>query len=169
MAATSNKSNQVAKCDGSVLPHLESWERMMKLPVVEAAWDQSQGVYNKVKDFSPMFNWAFRTTENVVKGCVNLSAPIVHKFDTPINFVDQTFVKGLDKLEATAPIIKEPPAEILNQAKAKVMDVVQPQLDKLKKFWLHLMDQYVLLGSIRQLFSPSVFSTVSSLKPKKIM
>lgn len=77
-----------------------------------------------------MFSWAFRTTENVVKGAVNFSAPIVHQFDTPINFVDQTFVKGLDKLEATAPIIKEQPGEILNQAKAKVMDVVQPQLDK---------------------------------------
>jgi perilipin-2 len=35
--------------DASVLPHLETWERMMKLPVVEAAWSQSQGVYGKVK------------------------------------------------------------------------------------------------------------------------
>lgn len=77
-----------------------------------------------------MFNWAFRTTENVVKNAVTFSAPIVNKFDMPIHFVDQTFVKGLDKLEATAPIIKEQPTEILNQAKAKVMDVVQPQLDK---------------------------------------
>jgi perilipin-2 len=77
-----------------------------------------------------MFNWAFRTTENVVKGAVTFSAPIVNKFDAPINFVDQTFVKGLDKLEEKVPVIKEQPAEILNQAKAKVMDVVQPQLDK---------------------------------------
>lgn len=81
-----------------------------------------------------MFNWAFRTTENVVKGAVTFSAPIVKQFDTPINFVDQTFVKGLDKLEERAPIIKEQPAEILNQAKTKVMDVVQPQLDKVCGF-----------------------------------
>lgn len=33
----------------SLLPHLESLERMMKIPVVEAAWTQSQGVYDKVK------------------------------------------------------------------------------------------------------------------------
>lgn len=77
-----------------------------------------------------MLNWAFRTTEYYVKGVVHFSAPIVNKFDSPINFVDQTFVKGLDKVESLAPIIKEQPAEILNQAKAKVMDVVQPQLDK---------------------------------------
>lgn len=73
-----------------------------------------------------MFNWAFRTTENVVKGAVTFSAPIVNKFEMPIGFVDQTFVKGLDRLEVSAPIIKEQPAEILNQAKAKVLDVVQP-------------------------------------------
>lgn len=81
-----------------------------------------------------MFNWAFRTTENVVKGAVVFSAPIVKQFDAPINFVDQTFVKGLDKLEEKAPIIREQPAEILNQAKTKVMDVVQPQLDKVCGF-----------------------------------
>lgn len=81
-------------------------------------------------DFNPMFNWAFRTTENVVRGAVTFSAPIVQKFDAPINFVDQTFVKGLDKLEEKVPVIKEQPGEILNQAKAKVMVVVQPQIDK---------------------------------------
>lgn len=32
-----------------LLPHLESLERMMKLPCVEAAWQQGQGVYGKVK------------------------------------------------------------------------------------------------------------------------
>lgn len=59
-----------------------------------------------------------------------MSAPIVNRFDAPISYVDQTVVKGIDKLELSAPIIKEQPAEILNQAKTKVMDVVQPQLDK---------------------------------------
>lgn len=49
-AETNGKSNNtVAKPDASLLPHLESWERMMKLPVVEAAWTQSQGVYDKMR------------------------------------------------------------------------------------------------------------------------
>lgn len=42
-------NNTVAKADNTVLPHLESWERMMALPVVEAAWTQSQGYYDKVR------------------------------------------------------------------------------------------------------------------------
>jgi perilipin-2 len=49
-AETNGKSNgTVAKPDTSLLPHLESWERMMKLPVVEAAWNQSQEVYDKMR------------------------------------------------------------------------------------------------------------------------
>lgn len=81
-----------------------------------------------------MFNWAFRTAEDVVKGAVSFSAPIVTKFDNQINFVDQTLVKGIDRLEASAPIIKEQPAEILNQAKAKVIDAVQPRIEKVCEF-----------------------------------
>lgn len=77
-----------------------------------------------------MFNWACRTAEDVVKGAVTISAPIVNAFDKPINYVDQTLVKGIDRLEASAPIIKEQPAEIINQAKTKVMDVVQPRINK---------------------------------------
>jgi len=114
----------------SLLPHLESIDRLLSLPVCSIAWSQSQGVYGKVKDFNPMFNWAFRTAEDVVKGAVNISAPIVNAFEQPINYVDQTLVKGIDKLEASAPIIKEQPTEILNQAKTRVMDVVQPRIEK---------------------------------------
>ena len=45
--ASNNTENSTP--DASDLPHLESWERMMKLPVVEAAWSQSQGYYDRVK------------------------------------------------------------------------------------------------------------------------
>lgn len=59
-AKTNEKTNgAIVKADYkdvSVLPHLESWERMMKLPVVEAAWSQSQGVYGKVKGESRKFS-----------------------------------------------------------------------------------------------------------------
>lgn len=44
--------------------------------------------------------------------------------------MDQTIVKGIEKLEASAPIIKETPTEIMNQAKTKVLDAVQPRIEK---------------------------------------
>jgi perilipin-2 len=65
-----------------------------------------------------------------VKSAVTFSAPIVKQFDKPINYVDQTIVKGIEKLEASAPIIKEQPGEIINQAKTKVFDVVQPRIER---------------------------------------
>lgn len=50
--------------------------------------------------------------------------------DRPIQFVDQTLCSGIDKLEAKAPIIKEQPQEIYLQAKTKVVDAVQPTLNR---------------------------------------
>ncbi|XP_055389634.1 lipid storage droplets surface-binding protein 2 isoform X2 [Condylostylus longicornis] len=114
----------------NLLPHLESLERMMQLPVVGAAWQQSQNVYETVKSHNRMLNWAFRTAEDAVHRAINtaapIAAPIVSKFDRPIHYVDETLVKGIDKLEVCAPIIKEQPQEIYNQAKNKVIEVVQP-------------------------------------------
>lgn len=52
------------------------------------------------------------------------------RLDRPIQFVDQTLCSGIEKLEAKAPIIKEQPQEIFQQAKTKVVDVVQPTLNR---------------------------------------
>lgn len=42
--------NNITNGDSAaLLPHLESFEKMLKLPVVEAAWHQSQDVYGRVK------------------------------------------------------------------------------------------------------------------------
>lgn len=120
--------------DGTLLPHLESIERLMKLPVVEATWNRSQDVYGKVKGSNAMFCWAFDTAENVVRGAVNITAPLVQKLDKPIQLADQTLVKGIDKLEVKAPIIKEQPQEIYNQAKSKVIGRVQPHINKVCSF-----------------------------------
>lgn len=81
-----------------------------------------------------MFNWAFKTAENVVKGAVTITAPLVQRLDKPIQLADQTLVKGIDKLEVKAPIIKEQPQEIYNQAKCKVIERVQPHLNKVCSF-----------------------------------
>lgn len=45
----SQEANSLATPEDAFLPHLESIERLMKLPVVEATWHQSQDVYGKVK------------------------------------------------------------------------------------------------------------------------
>lgn len=62
------------------------------------------------------------------------AAPIVNRLDRPIAYVDQTLVKGIEQLETKAPIIKDTPQEIYTQAKNKVIDVVQPHLERVVKF-----------------------------------
>lgn len=109
---------------------LQSLDRMLQLPVVDATWQQTQNVYGRVKDCNPLLTWAFGTAEDVVHRAVSLSAPLVHKFDRPLQLVDQTLVKGLDRLEVSAPIIKEQPQEIYNQAKTKVLGTVKPYTNR---------------------------------------
>lgn len=109
---------------------LQSLDRMLQLPVVDATWQQTQNVYGRVKDCNPLLTWAFGTAEDVVHRAVTLSAPLVQKFDRPLQLVDQTLVKGLDRLEVSAPFIKEQPQEIYNQAKTKVLGTVKPYTDR---------------------------------------
>lgn len=52
--------NNFANSDSAaLLPHLESFEKMLKLPVVEAAWHQGQDVYGRVKGKFLQPNFAF--------------------------------------------------------------------------------------------------------------
>ncbi|XP_058834944.1 lipid storage droplets surface-binding protein 2 isoform X2 [Topomyia yanbarensis] len=125
-----NAAKPAADDQTGLLPHLESLDRMLKLPVVDATWQQTQNVYGRVKDCNPLLTWALGTAEDVVHRAVNISAPLVHKLDRPLQLVDQTLVKGIDKLEVNAPIIKEQPQEIYNQAKSKVLETVKPYTEK---------------------------------------
>lgn len=83
-----------------------------------------------ISGYNPIFNWAFQAAEDAVHLAVNTAAPIINTLDRPIQFVDQTLCSGIDKLEAKAPIIKEQPQEIYQQARNKVVDVVQPTLNR---------------------------------------
>lgn len=80
--------------------------------------------------YNAVFNWAFRTAEDAVQMAVCTAAPLVQKLDRPIQYVDQTLCTGIDKLEAKAPIIKEKPEAIYTQARNRVVDMVQPQFQK---------------------------------------
>lgn len=81
-----------------------------------------------------VFNWALNAAEDCVARAVTTAAPIVNRLDRPIAYVDQTLVKGIAQLETKAPIIKDTPQEIYTQAKNKVIDVVQPHLERVVKF-----------------------------------
>ncbi|XP_052868063.1 lipid storage droplets surface-binding protein 2 [Anopheles cruzii] len=128
--APSNDTDGAPSSAAALLPHLESLDRMLKLPVVDATWQQTQNVYGRVKDSNPLLSWALGTAEDVVYRAVTISAPLVQRLDRPLQLVDQTLVKGIDKLEVNAPIIKEQPAEIYQQARTRVIETVKPHIEK---------------------------------------
>ncbi|ETN61915.1 lipid storage droplets surface binding protein 2 (lsd2) [Anopheles darlingi] len=110
--------------------HLETIDRVMGLPVVDATWQQTQMVYGRVKDSNRVLTWAFGMAENVVCQAATISAPLVQRLDRPLHFVDQTLVHALDRLEVNAPILKEQPGEIYQQARTRVLETVKPHIDR---------------------------------------
>lgn len=71
MALEKNQNNSAAAVDynniansdsAALLPHLESFEKLLKVPVLEAAWHQGQDVYGRVKGKSNSFEKSNKIT-----------------------------------------------------------------------------------------------------------
>ena len=56
----------------SLLPHLGSLDRMLKLPAMDATWQQTENVYGRVEDCNPLLAWALATAEDVVHCAVTI-------------------------------------------------------------------------------------------------
>ncbi|EAT38930.1 AAEL009231-PA, partial [Aedes aegypti] len=111
-----------------LLPHRESWDRMLKLPAVDITWQQTQNFYGPVKDYNPLPSWAFGRPR--MWSPVPASTPRWCTFDRLLQLVEQTLAKGIDRLDVGAPIIKEQPQEIYNYSKSKVLGTVKSYTEK---------------------------------------
>ncbi|XP_067011089.2 lipid storage droplets surface-binding protein 2 [Anabrus simplex] len=123
--AAETVTSQAKDMPQSTLPHLESVDRVKKIPLVEAALNQSSGMYEKVKGSNSLINWTLSTAESTMQKAMDqatpYAAPIAKRLETPINIMDQTFCKGLTMVENKLPIVKEPPQQIYETAKSYVM------------------------------------------------
>ncbi|GFG38548.1 hypothetical protein Cfor_09664 [Coptotermes formosanus] len=111
------------------LPHLECIDKIWKIPLVEMAWNQSAGMYGKVKEAHEVFNWTLSTAEAAVLKAAEQAAPIAKKLEQPIHAVDQTLCRGIEIVEEKLPLVKEPPSHIYEAAKAFVNSALSPSLD----------------------------------------
>jgi hypothetical protein len=96
----------------TALPHLECVDKMWKIPLIEMAWNQSAGMYGKVKEANGVFNWTLSTAEATVLKAIEQAAPIAKKLEQPIHAVDQTLCKGIKIVEEKLPLVKEPPSHV---------------------------------------------------------
>lgn len=100
------------------LPHMIVFERVLGLPVVESALTKSAQTYFRVKNINQLMNWALNTAEMSLsiasKQTMPIAVPIARRFESPIQYVDQTLCLGLDKIEEKVPLLKETPQQVRN-------------------------------------------------------
>lgn len=110
-------------------PQFQTINKLWEFPIISSAWTQSSGLYNRVKECSPLLNNALTTAESTVQFAAATASPTVQKFHAPLSMVDQTLTRGLNSLEQRVPIVKAEPAVLYEGAKsyitAKVTDVRQ--------------------------------------------
>lgn len=77
-----------------------------------------------------LIKWSCGVVENTAFKVFSITLPVVNTFGTPIKYVDQKLDQGLVKLEQVAPIVKEPPAVILETTKQRVHSITQPTIER---------------------------------------
>ncbi|XP_014485184.1 PREDICTED: lipid storage droplets surface-binding protein 2 [Dinoponera quadriceps] len=116
-------------------PRLEVIDRVKNIPVVHSAIEKTGSTYSYVKDSHHLVNWALSYAEAglhyATATATPLAAPLAKKFEGPISAVDQKLCQGLDIVEQKVPIVKQPPQQIYDAAKAVMSSSLQPTIDKL--------------------------------------
>jgi len=127
--ADANKANSAGA------PHLEVLDRVKNIPVVHSAIEKTGSTYSYVKDSHHLVNWALSYAEAglnyATATAVPIAAPLAKKFEGQINAVDQKLCEGLNIVEQKVPIVKQPPQQIYDAAKAVMSSSLQPTMEKL--------------------------------------
>ncbi|XP_015187603.1 PREDICTED: uncharacterized protein LOC107072304 [Polistes dominula] len=134
---TKEKKSKMAetKQENSSGPQLEVLNRMKKIPMVHSAIEKTESTYSYLKDSNQFVNWAMKYVEAgfnyATATAVPIAAPLAKKFEGQINAVDQKLCEGLDIVEKKVPMVKQPPQEIYDAAKAVMSSPIQPTIEKL--------------------------------------
>ncbi|EZA55192.1 Lipid storage droplets surface-binding protein [Ooceraea biroi] len=116
-------------------PRLEVIDRVKNIPVVHSAIEKTGSTYSYVKDSHHLVNWALSYAEAglnyATATAAPITAPLAKKFEGQISAVDQKLCEGLDIVEQKVPIVKEPPQQIYDAAKAVMSSKLQPTIEKL--------------------------------------
>ncbi|XP_011878383.1 PREDICTED: lipid storage droplets surface-binding protein 2-like isoform X2 [Vollenhovia emeryi] len=116
-------------------PRLEVLDRVKNIPVVHSAIEKTGSTYSYVKDSHHLVNWALSYAEAglhyATATAAPIAAPLAKKFEGQISAVDQKLCEGLDIVEQKVPIVKKPPQQIYDAAKAVMSSSLQPTMEKL--------------------------------------
>ncbi|OWR53601.1 lipid storage droplet 2 like protein, partial [Danaus plexippus plexippus] len=106
---------------------LQSVQKVMALPTVEAAVGQVGALYTRVKGAHSLLEWALSTAEASVTLAANTAAPFVA---APLAAGDAKVAAALDELERRVPLVTEQPKVIVETTKQAVLSRITPQINK---------------------------------------
>ncbi|XP_045516242.1 lipid storage droplets surface-binding protein 2 isoform X1 [Pieris brassicae] len=106
---------------------LQSVQKAMALPSVEAAVGQVGALYSKVKGAHSLLEWALSTAEASVTLAAHTAAPFVA---APLAIGDAKVAAALGALERRIPIVTEQPKVIVETTKQAVLSKISPQLNR---------------------------------------
>uniref|UniRef100_A0A2S2PD15 Lipid storage droplets surface-binding protein 1 n=1 Tax=Schizaphis graminum TaxID=13262 RepID=A0A2S2PD15_SCHGA len=112
------------------LPHFVAINRIMKLPVVSSGVNKVTYIYVKVKMSNRVIGYSLESAEKTVLSVVDMSVPLVIKFEDPINRIDDIMCKSLDIVEQNVPMVTYTPEEIYFTTKTYVKAKVEPVLKR---------------------------------------
>ncbi|XP_046967496.1 lipid storage droplets surface-binding protein 2 isoform X2 [Vanessa cardui] len=109
------------------MSQLQSVQKAMALPTVEAAVGQVGALYTRVKGAHSLLEWALSTAEASVTFAAATAAPFVA---APIAAGDARVAAAIDELERRMPLVAEQPKVIVETTKQAVLARLTPQLTK---------------------------------------
>ncbi|XP_043281806.1 lipid storage droplets surface-binding protein 2-like [Venturia canescens] len=140
-------------------PHLEVLDRVKNIPVVHSAIEKTGSTYSYLKDSHQLINWALSYAEAGLHYATATAQPIAKKFEGQINTVDQKLCQGLDIVEKKVPIVKEPPQQIYDAARAVMSTSLQPTIEKLVSMKESAAQQATTLKDISVTKANEILST----------
>ncbi|XP_076298605.1 uncharacterized protein LOC143217845 [Lasioglossum baleicum] len=123
-------SVQTVRRRHSDLPHVESINRILKLPIVEDGTQIAGNVYSRIKRANSLMNWGLDTAERSFLVATTLATPAINVFNGPISAIDNLLCKGIDVVEEKVPAVHFPPSQIYSSAKYYMASKIKPVLTR---------------------------------------
>lgn len=111
----------------STMAQLQSVQKAMAMPTVEAAVGQVNAFYNRVKGAHSLLEWALSTAEASVSFAAATAAPYVA---SPLAAGDAKMAAAIDELGRRVPLVNEQPKVIVETTKQAVMSRLSPHVNK---------------------------------------
>nr|XP_014425513.1 perilipin-3-like [Pelodiscus sinensis] len=128
MSATENAAAPPAQGEEPDQPPQNVVSRVANLPLVSSTYDMVSTAYASTKENHPYIRSVCDAAEKGVKtitaAAVGSAQPILTKLEPQISTVNEYACKGLDKLEATLPILQQPTEKVVADTKELVSSTV---------------------------------------------